>query len=339
MDGHNIIVIQNFIKEVSFMHILPSSNNWKGRIDSESDILSFRYHQKVKLANSFNIINIDSSSKTFGIIGFKCDEGVRRNKGRTGAAEGPDHIRQALAKLPWHLSSQTTLIDTGDVKCEGVQMERAQEKLGTEISNLLKKGIFPLILGGGHETFYGHYLGVRHHIGPEAKLGIINIDAHFDMRPYDEGTSSGTMFKQILDIDSNSSYLVAGIQKQGNTQALFKTAQEYNVNYILEEDITFDQFENVKNRINNFIEKNDFIILTLCTDVIGSAYAPGVSAPSAFGFEPKIIRALIRHIVSNPKITSFDISEVNPSLDEGGRTVSIAAALLNDAILNINLNY
>ncbi len=318
------------------MHIQASPNNWKGRIDSESDIFSFRYHQKVKLANSFTISNVNSSSKTFGIIGFKCDEGVRRNKGRTGAAEGPDYIRQALAKLPWHLSPQTELIDTGDIQCKGNQMERAQEKLATEVSNLLNKNIFPLILGGGHETLYGHYLGVRHHIGPEAKLGIINIDAHFDMRPYDMETSSGTMFKQILDKDSKSSYLVAGIQKQGNTQALFKTAEKYKVNYILEEDITFDKIEEVKRKINNFIEKNEFIILTLCTDVIGSTYAPGVSAPSPFGLEPKIIRALMRHIVSNSKITSFDICEVNPSLDEGGKTVSLAASLLNDALTIID---
>ncbi|EKN66076.1 formimidoylglutamase [Schinkia azotoformans LMG 9581] len=60
-------------------------------------------------------------------------------------------------------------------------------KLVTEISHLLNKNIFPIILGGGHETFFGHYLGVRHHIGSEARLGIINMDAHFDMRPYDSG--------------------------------------------------------------------------------------------------------------------------------------------------------
>lgn len=156
------------------------------------------------------------------------------------------------------------------------------------------------------------------------------------MRSYDSETSSGTMFKQILDNDSKSWYLVAGIQKQGNTQALFKAAEKYNINYILEEDITFEQIEKVKSKINNYIEKNDFIVLTLCTDVVGSAYAPGVSALSPFGLEPKITRALIRHIVSNSKITSFDICEVNPSLEEGGKTGSQAASLLNEALLNIN---
>ena len=84
----------------------------------------------------------------------------------------------------------------------------------------------PIILGGGHETAYGHYLGVRNYIGKEAKLGIINIDAHFDLRPYNEQPSSGTMFRQILEQDENSSYLVLGIQRYGNTQALFDKADE-----------------------------------------------------------------------------------------------------------------
>mgnify|MGYP000669214984 CR=1 FL=1 len=36
------------------------------------------------------------------LIGFSCDEGVRRNKGRVGASEGPDALRGALAPLAMH---------------------------------------------------------------------------------------------------------------------------------------------------------------------------------------------------------------------------------------------
>ena len=59
------------------------------------------------------------------------------------------------------------------------------------------------------------------HIGEDASLGIINIDAHFDLRSYEEQPSSGTMFRQILEHDENSSYFVLGIQRYGNTQELF----------------------------------------------------------------------------------------------------------------------
>ncbi|MCM3568448.1 formimidoylglutamase [Neobacillus mesonae] len=321
------------------MYIQPSADLWRGRIDSDNDPLSFRYHQQVQTVNSSDISPSNEQANRFAIIGFQCDEGVRRNKGRVGAAEGPEAIRKAVAKLPWHFKPGTQVLDIGDVKCDGNQMEAAQEEMGAAISTLHKKGIFPLILGGGHETFYGHYLGARKYLGPDAKIGIVNIDAHFDLRPYDQEPSSGTMFKQILDQDPNSRYMVIGIQTQGNTKTLFETARKLNVQYILEDSLSIDRLDEPKKEISKFAREHDAIILTLCTDGISSAFAPGVSAPSPFGLEPKLVRALIRHIVSHDNILSFDISEVNPSLDEENKTVSLAASLVNDALLTIDTKH
>src|SRR5699024_369391 len=158
----------------------------------------------------------------FGVVGVGCDEGVRRNKGRVGAREGPDAIRKMLAKLPNHIDA-TSIIDIGNIRCEGEDLDGAQAEMGKTVADLLQKEATPIILGRGHETLYGHYLGVREFIGVNASLGIINIDAHFDMRDEEEATS-GTMFKQILDGDDKAGYLCLGIQKTGNTQALFDTA-------------------------------------------------------------------------------------------------------------------
>lgn len=316
------------------MYIHPSKENWLGRIDSEKDSLSFRYHQIIGLTEPSNM-NIDQNRpKSFGIIGFECDEGVSRNQGRVGAAEAPAKIRKALAKLPWHLTDVAELYDVGNIKCEEGKLEDAQRELGKSVSVLLEKGVKPIIIGGGHETLYGHYLGVRESIGADAKLGIINIDAHFDMRPYDDQPSSGTMFKQILDEDPNCSYFVAGIQSVGNTAALFEEAKQYRVQYILEEDLTFSDFERTKGQLCAFTARQDYIILTLCMDVISSGYAPGVSSPSPFGLEPKLIRELIRYITSNTKHLSFDISEVNPEYDEGDKTSTLAAYFINEALMS-----
>ncbi|SEN40312.1 formiminoglutamase [Mesobacillus persicus] len=319
------------------MYIQPSKEYWQGRVDSEKDLLSFRYHQKVSLAELPNL-NIDQSktNKNFGLIGFQCDEGVLRNKGRVGAAEAPDKIKMAMAKLPWHLLEGTNLYDVGNIKCEDEKMEEAQQELGEAIRKLMNTNITPVILGGGHETFYGHYLGIRKSIGPDAKLGMINIDAHFDMRPYDEQPSSGTMFKQILDEDPNCGYFVAGIQPAGNTLSLFETAKEHRVHYLLEEDLTLADIERAKGQLCAFAARHDYIMLTLCMDAVSSAYAPGVSAPSPFGLDPKLVRALIRYIVSSKKLTSFDISEVNPILDDDNRTVVLASHLIHDALVSFH---
>ncbi|QCJ44487.1 formimidoylglutamase [Bacillus sp. S3] len=308
-----------------------SPDLWSGRTDHTERRSSFRYHQIVELIDWKKLSPFNK--KTCAIIGFECEEGVRRNQGRLGAAKAPNAIRQALASLPWKLQEGTRLIDAGNVSCENNQLEEAQKALGNTVFNILSNAATPIILGGGHETLYGHYLGVRKHIGKDASLGIINIDAHFDLRSYEEHPSSGTMFKQILEQDSNSDYFVLGIQRFGNTQELFDTADNLGACYIYEEDMHDGQMDMIISKINEFIQKHDYILLTLCTDVLNAAFAPGVSAPSPFGLTPMAVRTLIRTVASHQKTLSFDICEVNPSLDENGRTVKLGAYLTNEAIM------
>lgn len=302
---------------------------WSGRTDHLENRTSFRYHQIVELEKMETLKLLE---KTCVIIGFESEEGVRRNKGQLGAAKAPNALRSELAKLPWKLSNGKHLADIGTIECIGSDLEKAQQQLGEVVSKVLHKEMTPIILGGGHETAYGHYLGVRDYIGEKAKLGIINIDAHFDLRPYDEQTSSGTMFRQILEQDENSSYFVLGIQRYGNTQELFDKADELEVTYIYEEDMHHGQLDQVNASIEKFIQKHDRIMLTLCTDVLNAAFAPGVSAPSPFGLEPTIVRAIIKTVTSHEKVLSFDISEVNPIMDENNRTVKLGAYLTNEAI-------
>ncbi|OAT80977.1 formimidoylglutamase [Bacillus sp. MKU004] len=318
------------------MYIKPSRNLWCGRVDSKTDPHSYRVHQQVKLLDLTADIKEVGTDKSFGVIGFKCDEGVRRNQGKRGAAKAPEEVKRAFAKFPWHLPMDTNVFDTGDIECVGGDMEKAQADLGKAISFLLNKGITPFIIGGGHETFYGHYLGIRDYLGPDVSIGIINIDAHFDMRPYEQQPSSGTMFKQILDQDQNCGYLAAGIQKLGNTEALFETARKYNVSYIMEEQLSSPDSSVVFKQLDDFAANYDTIILTLCTDVIDSSFAPGVSAPSPFGIEPKKVRELIRYVVSKEKTISFDVCEVNPDLDHGGKTIALAAHLIKEGLMKFN---
>ncbi|MFC4409695.1 formimidoylglutamase [Chungangia koreensis] len=296
---------------------------WTGRIDEPTTLDNLRYHQVV--VHNEN----ESEGKTCALLGFECEEGVRRNAGRLGAEKAPDAIRTELAKLPWNFPEGHALYDGGNVVCEGEMLEKAQAELGEEVNQLLSKRMNPIILGGGHETFFGHYLGVRKWIGPEAKLGIINIDAHFDLRSYDQQPSSGTMFKQVLDSDELSSYFVIGIQRFGNTNELFQRAKEMDVSYILEEEL---ELSLTFNKIEEFMERNDYVLFTLCMDVLNAAFAPGVSATSPFGLHPATVRNIIRKIATSPKTLSFDICEVNPSVDENGRTVKLGAYFVNEAI-------
>src|SRR5690606_7336354 len=96
--------------------------------------------------------------RSFALLGFCSDEGVRRNLGRTGAREGPLATRRSLRNLCIHFdTASTALFDCGDVICSGEKLEEAQTMLRKKVHQLLAGGYRPLIMGGGHEVAFGHF--------------------------------------------------------------------------------------------------------------------------------------------------------------------------------------
>lgn len=303
---------------------------WTGRVDANTSVDNLRYHQIIEHQAVESIEQQSTSS--VGILGFACDEGVRRNGGQVGSAKAPDAIRHALANIPWRAQQPSKVIDFGNVVCHDTNLEQAQVELGNAVDSLIKANNRVVVLGGGHETLYGHYLGVRKAYGENKRIGLLNVDAHFDLRDYSEQTSSGTMFKQILDEDKNTQYMVCGIGRYSNTTELFKRAEEYKVDFFYEDDMSRAELQLA---IDEFAQTCDIILLTICMDVIDIAHAPGVSATASFGLLPKQVREIIQIVMQHPTATTFNICEVNPDLDHDHRTEKLAAQLTNEAIIGL----
>lgn len=314
-----------------------SGANWTGRVDSTSDESAFRWHQVIK---PIDISSIESQKQktndlNFCFLGFCCDEGVIRNMGRPGAKNGPASIRKEMANWPANFDPRFTLYDAGDVWCEGNQLENAQEELATVVNKLIQNNYFPILLGGGHEIALGHFKGLLNKDFNKTPA-IINFDAHLDLRPVIDKGSSGTMFNQIYQLCQAQkrpySYLCVGPQTYANTPSLFAKADEFGAEYILAKDVVSENLPNVTELINAFINKQDSIYLTMCTDVLSAAHAPGVSAVQPFGLNPEIVLELIKHIIRSGKVCSLDIAEVSPRFDSDNRTAKLMAVYIYSII-------
>jgi formiminoglutamase len=309
---------------------------WTGRIDSETNYDAFRLHQWVKRIDLRDSdLNIDSGKLGIAFIGFCSDEGVKRNLGRVGAAKGPQNIRKAMANLPCRFTQDVKLFDAGDILCEDGNLEQSQEMLAKAVDMLLELKLFPIVLGGGHEVAFGHYMGILNNLTKleeKPKIGVINFDAHFDLRPYPNGGSSGTMFRQIADVSEGRglkySYFCMGVQKHGNTIELFKTADRLGAQYILAKDIVSSDNWSMLERLDDFIKHNDHIYITICADVFSSAFAPGVSATQPLGLDPEGVLKFIKYILKSNKAISFDIAEVSPRFDLDNTTANLAKVLI-----------
>jgi formiminoglutamase len=309
---------------------------WKGRIDDPNDLDSYRWHQIIQTINLLEPLK-KTERLSFCFLGFKSDEGVRRNLGRQGAKQGPDAIRKQMANLPSYFNFDVNLFDAGNIICQD-NLEQAQQALAQAVYKILSANMFPVLLGGGHEIALGHYLGLHKFFAEKNENipAIINIDAHFDMRPYFNGGSSGTMFHQIADFNNKNNekfkYLVLGIQQSANTKSLFKRAERLGALHILARNMNDDNLSAIFEKIDEF-SKNEKIYLTLCSDAFSSAVAPGVSAPQPFGLYPETVLKVIKYIARNNNLVSFDIAEVAPRFDDDAQTAKLAAVIIF-AVLN-----
>lgn len=292
---------------------------WNGRFDSDEDI-DLRIWQIVK--------SFENIEEGFGVcfIGYDTDDGIRRNQGRIGAEKGPNAIRKAIQSFP--IIENLKIYDYQNLKNK--ILEEAQKEYSTKIYNVIKKEIFPIGLGGGHDIVFASYNGIRKAY-PDKKIGIVNFDTHLDMRPYENGASSGTSFKQILDIDENVKYSIVGFKKQGNTKRLIDTAKNYNV-LILDEE-NDEKF--INDELKKYLVDTDIVYVTFCMDVFNVSDAPGVSAPTIMGLELKKGKRILREIMESGKVVCVDFAEVNPEYDIDNRTAKLAGSLIYDVMNNL----
>lgn len=302
---------------------------WQGRFDGD-DPLYHRIFQRVSLENNYNNI----SENDFILHGFAVDEGVKRNKGRIGAKDAPDIIRKNTANFPV-VNPEFVLKDFGNITCEDGNLEKSQNELANKVAEVLNRKGKSLVFGGGHEVTFAHYSGIKQAF-PDEKIGIINIDAHFDNREVDPniGASSGTGFWQIAQ-EGEIHSLHLGIQKNSNTLKLFDIAHQFGMKYLLADELFFENLPNIYQKIDDFLAEVDVLYLTICMDVFNAAIAPGVSAPAYNGImsDPAFMH-WFRHILKNKKLIAMDVAEVNPSLDITERTARLAASLANEWLMS-----
>lgn len=264
------------------------------------------------------------------LIGFPTDVGVARNGGRLGAAKGPKVIREQLNKLTPHVlaaDQHQTLIrnlcDYGDIPTSE-DLELDQTKLAELVDQVLSKNKTPIILGGGHETTYGHALG---YMRSNRAFSVLNIDAHTDVRPLRSPLSlghSGSPFRQILDTIYPTSvhYTVMGVQYHSVALEHMNYIYEKSGKCVFREDLTANWYQLCIKKIHSPT------LLSIDLDVLDQAFAPGVSAPNMNGLSPHELYQLAYYAGMNPYVQSVDVVELNPTYDLDHHTARIAALII-----------
>ena len=291
--------------------------------------------------NDLSSFNHDTSKIGIAILGFPFDEGCIRNGGRGGAKDGPSVFRYHLYKIGCHpnpewnirLSDNIQIYDFGDINDE-LNYDESHLKLSQIVEQLLNKQLIPFIIGGSNDQSYNNFLGFTNYLNKHNNLsnnfGVINIDAHFDVRPRKNGLEhSGSPFRMMLESDiyqKNNGFFTEfacqGHQCSMKQYQYIKSNKNTNV-YWLDKDLRKNEKLNLGSIDEQFCkclkqmigENNRKLFVSFDIDSIRESDCCGVSCPSPIGLTAIEAAKICFVSGQNENVMIMDMSEFNPNAE------------------------
>ena len=287
------------------------------------------------------------------IIGFPFDEGCSRNGGRTGARDGPavfrTHVRRTgTVPNPLyrdHDLTQVDIIDLGDVDVN-LNYDDAHEALRQKVRKAANDGFIPFVIGGSNDQSYFNARGLLDSAGNgngSSSLGVINLDAHLDVRPKKNGLEhSGSPFRMLLEdedfrLNGDNFFMEFAAQSHQCAQSHvdWLKAQKTPTKIVWEKELdSCRASERFKDELKAI--KSDKIFISFDVDCIASSFCPGVSCPAPIGLSARDAVDICFEAGSDPRVRLFDMSEFNPKA-ESYNTGKLLALMFYNFVLGLTM--
>ncbi|GGI38382.1 MULTISPECIES: arginase [Staphylococcus] len=276
---------------------------------------------------------------------------------KLGVNLGPDAIRYAglLSRLK---KMGLDVIDKGNIEVPTLDVEKfnsdqeglrnydeivtVSENLSKATSEIVKKGNFPLTLGGDHSIAVGSISGISQHY---ENLGVIWYDAHGDLNVPEESPSGNVhgMPLRILAGDGpdelvNINDFTPKVKPENIVLIGMRDLDEGERKYIKDKNIkTFtmadiDRFgkqEVIERSLEYLKSRNiDGLHFSLDVDALDPAETPGTGTRVMGGLSYRESHFALELLNESKLVTSMDIVEVNPLIDNSNHTAEQAVALL-----------
>jgi formimidoylglutamase len=269
------------------------------------------------------------------VLGLPYDGGI---PSRPGARFGPKALREALASYG-SFNGQRELgevVDMGDLALPSMNGALAHVRIEEAARNLFESGARPLFIGGDH-GITGSLLRGLSAARPGIRLALITLDAHLDVREYDDAASlsSGTPFRRALEtgILAGSRTAMIGIRPFANSRYYLSWARDQRIHLYTVDDVAERGAVSVaREALASVSSQADAIYLSVDIDAADAAVAPGVSAVGVGGLSAREMIDVVRTVCADPKLIGADLMELSPPHDENARTAKLAARLLLEVL-------
>lgn len=283
------------------------------------------------------------------IMGASIDLSV----GTRGTAWGPQAVRTGESTYPWggffpmaHPSvgdidfmQVLKIVDYGDAPVDPLSPERSVLSVHRLVKEIAEAGSIPIIVGGDHSLMYPDVVALTDVHG-KGEVGVIHFDAHFDGVPLMFGhyLSHGAPVRRLIDEGhvKGRNFVQIGLNsgKPGGSDMEWMRRNEVRYHFVAEIE-KYGWEAVMKKALAEALDGPKKIFISIDTDVLDPAWAPGMGTPEPGGMSIRELFPMLRALAVQNEVVGVELVELNPIVDPTYRSKLVAVRMLREVLTGI----
>lgn len=230
----------------------------------------------------------------------------------------PETVRKTLRRFSTYdvetgKELDLRILDAGDADVRGVMPAEGFAPIEMAVGRCTVDHDLTILLGGNNAVTRpaAHALGV-----PLDRVGLITLDAHFDLRETDQGPLNGNPIRCLLEDGlPGRNICQIGLSPYANTGKMHRDALEAGIGIFSIADCKARGIVPVLEDALARVAHTDAIMIDFDIDVIDRSQCPGAPGARPGGMPVDMFFAAARFLTAEPGVKLVDLTEFDPSLD------------------------
>jgi arginase family enzyme len=213
--------------------------------------------------------------------------------------------------------------DHGDIEIDDWSIEDATPAIRECVASSCECRALTLLVGGNNAITRPGVLGVA---GSLDEIGLITLDAHFDMRDLDDGLSNGNPVRALIEDGLPGANIAqVGLASFANSRQMHEDAVEAGNLVVTMSDMRRDGIAHAIDRALDHVAHCDALVIDCDVDVIDRSQFPAAPGARPGGMAVHDFFYAVRRLASDPRVRVIDLTEWDPPLDSTDLSALTAA--------------
>jgi arginase family enzyme len=254
--------------------------------------------------------------------------------------EAPALLRKTLRRIGlYDIESAreigTRIADHGNAQIAGMSIEDATSPIRDAVETSTARHALTLLVGGNNAVTRPAVLGLGM---PLDRVGLITLDAHFDMRDLDQGLSNGNPVRALIEDGlAGANIAQVGLASFANSAEMHRDATQAGNLVITIGEVGLNGVERAVERALQHVAHCEAIVVDCDIDVVDRSQLPGAPGARPGGMRVSDFFKAVRHLAAEPRVRIIDLTEWDPPLDPTDLSALTAARWVAECLAGYEL--